>query len=65
MKKGDRVICKSDNRHGVIIGDKWYYLLQDYLVLFDGDGYSKNVSMGDLKLETSLWQRIINKFKNK
>ena len=54
MKKGDRVICKSDNRHGVIIGDKWYYLLQDYLVLFDGDGYSKNVSMGDLKLETSL-----------
>ena len=68
MKKGDRVICKSDNRHGIITdvctscyGIKYYGIAFDVKKRNDINPFLRK----NLKLESSLWQRIINKLKNK
>ena len=63
MKEGDRVICKSDNRHGVIRSISRYYEIDYYSVLLDGNRCDYILRRDNLKLESSLWQRVINKFK--
>lgn len=69
MKEGDRVICKASKKHGKItdVSKSYYGYTKYYWVIFDGEMCEDiNIYLRkDLKPESSLWQRVIYKFKKR